>query len=89
MKYLDICSALYDYTAQNEEEISFKTQDVLYILEKEDPDWHKAQLKVPNTDGPIGLIPANYIEKVILIQRKKEEEKLTKRKKKDKTYCKY
>ncbi|KAG2232688.1 hypothetical protein INT48_006867, partial [Thamnidium elegans] len=64
MKYLDICSALYDYTAQNEEEISFKAQDVLYILEKEDPDWHKAQLKVPNADGPIGLIPANYIEKI-------------------------
>ncbi|GAA5796888.1 hypothetical protein HPULCUR_002266 [Helicostylum pulchrum] len=64
MKYLNICSALYDYTAQNEEEISFKAQDVLYILEKEDPDWHKAQLKVANTDGPIGLIPANYIEKI-------------------------
>lgn len=64
MKYVAICSALYDYSAQTEEEISFQTQDVLYILEKSDPDWHKAQLKVPNTDGPIGLIPANYIEKV-------------------------
>lgn len=75
MKYLNICSALYDYTAQNEEEISFKAQDVLYILEKEDPDWHKAQLKVANTDGPIGLIPANYIEKVTLIQHKKKKRK--------------
>lgn len=35
----------------------------MYILDKEDPDWYKAQLKVPaNLDGPVGLIPANYIE---------------------------
>ena len=65
MKYSAICIALYDYQAQGDEEISFSADSVLYILDKEDPDWYKAQLKVPvNQDGPVGLIPANYIENV-------------------------
>ncbi|KAI7890538.1 uncharacterized protein EV154DRAFT_444474, partial [Mucor mucedo] len=63
MKYIDICSALYDYQAQSKEEISFQAQDILYILDKSDVDWYKAQLKVQSLDGPTGLIPANYLEK--------------------------
>lgn len=69
MKYIAICIALYDYQSQNDEEISFNADDILYILDKEDPDWYKAQLKVPteggvDTTGPVGLIPANYVENV-------------------------
>lgn len=67
MKYIDICIALYDYQAQTKEEISFNAQDILYILDKADADWYKAQLKMPSIDGPIGLIPANYLEKVLVI----------------------
>lgn len=69
MKYVAVCTALYDYQAQQDgEELSFNTNDTLYILDNKDPDWHKAQLKVPaNQDiGPIGLIPSNYVEKVQL-----------------------
>jgi hypothetical protein len=67
MKYVAICIALYNYQSQNDEEISFNSNDILYILDKEDPDWYKAQLKVPNQveSGPIGLVPANYLDKVI------------------------
>ncbi|KAF7732290.1 cytoskeletal protein binding protein [Apophysomyces ossiformis] len=63
MKYITICKALYDYDAQTEEELSFKEDDILYILEKDDDDWWKAQLKIPSLEqiGPVGLIPANYI----------------------------
>lgn len=65
MKYVDICIAIYNYEAQNGEEISFHADDILYILNKEDRDWFKAQLKVnTDLDGPIGLVPSNYIEKV-------------------------
>lgn len=67
MKYVAICVALYDYQAQiDDEELSFNTNDTLYILENNDPDWYKAQLKVPSTQdgGPIGIIPSNYVEKV-------------------------
>ncbi|KAL0143009.1 SH3 domain-containing protein, partial [Mucor lusitanicus] len=67
MKYVAICSALYDYQAQvDDEELSFNADDILYILENSDPDWYKAQLKVPSAPdgGPIGIIPSNYVEKV-------------------------
>ncbi|KAK4513641.1 Hairy/enhancer-of-split with YRPW motif protein 2 [Mucor velutinosus] len=66
MKYVAICSALYDYQAQvDDEELSFNADDILYILENNDPDWYKAQLKVPSAPdgGPIGIIPSNYVEK--------------------------
>ncbi|CEP18823.1 hypothetical protein [Parasitella parasitica] len=66
MKYVAICVALYDYQAQvDDEELSFNAGDVLYILENSDPDWYKAQLKVPSAQdgGPVGIIPSNYVEK--------------------------
>ncbi|KAI9320560.1 hypothetical protein BX666DRAFT_1909141 [Dichotomocladium elegans] len=65
MKYISISRALYDYTAQSDEELTFKEDDILYILDKdEDPDWWKAQLKAPSLveAGPIGLVPANYLQ---------------------------
>ncbi|KAI8085894.1 uncharacterized protein B0P05DRAFT_534144 [Gilbertella persicaria] len=66
MKYVAICKALYEYKAQNHQELSFNTDDILYILENSDPDWYKAQLKTPPEQdvGPIGLVPSNYIEKI-------------------------
>ncbi|CAG8513808.1 2519_t:CDS:10, partial [Dentiscutata heterogama] len=63
-----ICIALYDYTAQNDDEISFKEDDILYILENDDEEWWKAKLKIEkngdeNTEeGQIGLVPSNYIQ---------------------------
>lgn len=66
MKYINICKALYDYEKQNDEEITFKEDDILYIIETDDPDWWKAQLKIPSLDqaGPVGLVPSNYVEEV-------------------------
>ncbi|CAM0140066.1 cytoskeletal protein binding protein [Umbelopsis sp. WA50703] len=63
MKYIDVCRALYDYEAGSEDELSFKEDDILYILERDDDDWYKAQLKLQQPDeiGPVGLIPANYV----------------------------
>jgi hypothetical protein len=68
MKYITICKALYDYEPQTDEEVSFKEDDILYILENDDPDWWKAQLKTVSLDqvGPIGLVPSNYIDEVRL-----------------------
>ncbi|KAI9243752.1 hypothetical protein BY458DRAFT_530339 [Sporodiniella umbellata] len=63
MKFIDICTALYDYQSQSNEELSFKTYDILYIIEKGNADWFKAQVKTKNGDGPSGLVPTNYIEK--------------------------
>ncbi|CAO3669666.1 unnamed protein product [Rhizopus microsporus] len=63
MKFIDICTALYDYQSRSNEELSFKADDTLLIIDKDDPDWYKAQLITKDFDGPIGLVPSNYIEK--------------------------
>lgn len=66
MKYVAVSKALYDYEALSDEELSFKEDNVLYVLENDDPDWWKAQLKTPSLDevGPVGLVPANYVSEV-------------------------
>jgi hypothetical protein len=68
MKYIDLCVALYDYHSQDNEELSFKANDVLYILNKDNSDWYKAQLKSNDGGGTVGLVPSNYIEKVGIIK---------------------
>ncbi|KAF9129268.1 cytoskeletal protein binding protein, partial [Linnemannia schmuckeri] len=63
MPFLKICVALYDYEANTEEELTIKENDVLYILEDDDPEWWKAKLKTADpSENLIGLIPCNYVE---------------------------
>lgn len=65
MKYVEVCIAQYDYEARTPDEITVHEDDTLYIIEKEDDDWWRAELKQPNGEqGPIGLIPANYMVEV-------------------------
>jgi actin cytoskeleton-regulatory complex protein SLA1 len=68
MAYVSLCKALYDYTATAEDELTFTEDALLYVLDAEDAEWWKAKLKVgenetdEDDEGPIGLIPANYVE---------------------------
>ncbi|PWN26743.1 hypothetical protein BDZ90DRAFT_232859 [Jaminaea rosea] len=66
MAYVQLAKALYDYEAQAEDELTLKEDDVLYILEADDPEWYKAKLKseggADEQEGPVGLVPANYVE---------------------------
>ena len=67
LNYINICKALYDYTAQTDDELTFHEDDVLYILENDDEDWWKAKLKISNAEdaeNSIGLVPRNYIQEV-------------------------
>ncbi|KAL7421316.1 cytoskeletal protein binding protein [Cryptotrichosporon argae] len=67
MAYVGVVKALYDYDAQDpEEELSFKEDQILYVIEKGDDEWWKAKLKeeAGGTDSPIGLIPFSYVEEV-------------------------
>ncbi|TAQ83862.1 hypothetical protein B7494_g7814 [Chlorociboria aeruginascens] len=49
--------ALYDYTRQTDEEISFREDAQLEVFDTSDPDWILVGL-----DGEYGFAPANYIE---------------------------
>jgi hypothetical protein len=50
--------AQYDFASEDPEELPFSEGDVLTVLETGD-DWWKAEL-----NGRIGLVPANYLEKL-------------------------
>lgn len=71
--YIGVYRALYDYTAQAEEELSINTDDLLYLLEKSNiDDWWKVKKRVPPTGNeevnePTGLVPSNYIEEVSIM----------------------
>lgn len=49
--------AVYEYRAQEADEISFHEGDILYIVDTSDPDWWKARCR--NQEG---LVPSNLLE---------------------------
>ncbi len=49
--------ALYDYSRQTDEEVSFSEDTVLDVYDTSDPDWTLVGL-----NGEYGFAPANYIE---------------------------
>jgi len=51
-------TALYDYNAMNPDELSFKANDKLELLDDSSPDWWTCSL-----NGQKGLVPHNYVER--------------------------
>ncbi|KAF9358710.1 cytoskeletal protein binding protein [Mortierella sp. NVP85] len=63
MPFLNVVLALYDYEASTEQELSINKNDILYILEDDNPDWWKAKLKTADPNrSHLGLVPTNYVE---------------------------
>lgn len=48
--------ALYPYTAQNEDELTFDKGAVIYVINKEDDAWWKGE-----SNGVVGVFPSNYV----------------------------
>ena len=57
-----LMKAIFNYQAQEEDELSFSTGDHLYILDQTDTDWWKARRK-----GVEGLVPSNHVEEVLYL----------------------
>ncbi|TSO67474.1 Intersectin-2 [Bagarius yarrelli] len=49
--------AVYDYTAANQDELSFSKSQLINVLDRNDPDWWKGEI-----NGVTGLIPSNYVK---------------------------
>ena len=67
MVFISLCTAIYDYTPQGDNELAIKEGELLYILEKNaEDDWWKAKKRAPGEaeDEPSGLIPNNYVQEV-------------------------
>ena len=68
MVFLAICTALYDYTPQGDNELPLQEGELVYIIEKStEDDWWKAKKRALSEEDeePEGLIPNNYVEEVI------------------------
>ncbi|XP_067097402.1 intersectin-2a isoform X2 [Osmerus mordax] len=49
--------AMYDYTAANQDEMSFSKGQLISVLDKNNPDWWRGEV-----NGVTGLLPTNYIK---------------------------
>ncbi|XP_078265824.1 intersectin-1 isoform X3 [Rhinoraja longicauda] len=48
---------MYDYIAQNDDELAFAKGQIIGVLNKDDPDWWKGEL-----NSVAGLFPSNYVK---------------------------
>ena len=51
-----VATALYDYEARTDEELSFFEGVTVLVYEDDDPEWWFARI-----DNDAGLVPANYL----------------------------
>ncbi len=65
-----VYTALFDYAAQSDQELSIKEGDLLYLLDSSAPDnWWSVKKRVlgAEQEEPSGIVPNNYIEKARLL----------------------
>ncbi|KAG7153475.1 Abl interactor 1-like [Homarus americanus] len=55
--YLEKVIAVYDYSADKEDELTFSENAVIYVLKKNDDGWWEGVM-----NGVTGLFPGNYVE---------------------------
>lgn len=51
--------ALYDYEAQDTDEVSFAEGDVIFEVDSIDAGWMTGRVE---RTGKVGMLPANYVE---------------------------
>ncbi|OJJ88849.1 cytoskeletal protein-binding protein SLA1 [Aspergillus glaucus CBS 516.65] len=56
-----VAKALYDYTRQTDEEVSFSEETELVVYDTSDPDWTLVGVNA-GVNADYGFAPANYIE---------------------------
>jgi len=55
--------AIYDYEAQDSDEVSFREGDVIFEVESIDSGWMTGRVE---RTGKTGMLPANYVEQAVI-----------------------
>ena len=55
--------ALYDYEAQDVDEVSFREGDIIFEVESIDSGWMTGRVE---RTGKTGMLPANYVENAVI-----------------------
>ncbi|XP_075454596.1 intersectin-2 isoform X2 [Ascaphus truei] len=57
--FIPVCQviAMYDYIANNEDELNFSKGQLINVLHKDDADWWQGEI-----NGTTGLFPSNYVQ---------------------------
>ncbi|XP_058258999.1 abl interactor 2b isoform X8 [Hemibagrus wyckioides] len=58
--YLEKVVAIYDYTRDKEDELSFQEGAIIYVIKKNDDGWFEGVMS-----GTTGLFPGNYVESIM------------------------
>ncbi|XP_006636810.1 abl interactor 2 isoform X10 [Lepisosteus oculatus] len=58
--YLEKVVAIYDYTKDKEDELSFQEGAIIYVIKKNDDGWYEGVM-----NGTTGLFPGNYVESIM------------------------
>nr|XP_027197765.1 endophilin-A-like isoform X5 [Dermatophagoides pteronyssinus] len=56
------CQALYDFDAENENELNFKEGDIIQLVTKVDDNWYEGSI-----NGRTGLFPVSYVQVLVPI----------------------
>ncbi|XP_076849894.1 abl interactor 2a isoform X2 [Brachyhypopomus gauderio] len=58
--YLEKVVAIYDYTRDKEDELTFQEGDIIYVIKMNDDGWYEGVMS-----GTTGLFPGNYVESIM------------------------
>ncbi|XP_078272169.1 abl interactor 1a isoform X6 [Rhinoraja longicauda] len=58
--YIEKVVAIYDYSKDKEDELSFMEGSIIYVIKKNDDGWYEGVI-----NGVTGLFPGNYVEPIM------------------------
>ena len=53
------CEAVYDYTANQSDELSIQPGDIINLIDRQSEDWWQGQIH-----GEVGIFPASYVQEM-------------------------
>ncbi len=53
------CKVLYEYQANESDELNIQPDDIIHIIDKYDQEWWQGEL-----NGNVSIFPASYVEEI-------------------------